>query len=135
MVDVVHVLGSEAPPDSPVKANLQSSKSMLDNESLVDSLRVRKITVGSPMAAGARGVATGRERGKVSQGEEEQVIVAGAVQWDGHSTVHGDSSPNGSTAPTAPAAGREPSLDASPELHHDEWAQAEERYGPSTIPR
>ena len=57
------------------------------------------------------------------------VLVAGAVQLDGNSTVHGDSSPNGSTAPTAPAAGREPSLDTSSELRQDEWAQAEERYG------
>ena len=29
----------------------------------------------------------------------------------------------------APAAGRESSSDTPPELHHDEWAQAEERYG------
>ena len=57
------------------------------------------------------------------------VIVAGAVQLDGNSTVHGDSSPNGSTAPTAPAAGREPSLDTSFGLRQDAWAQAEERYG------
>ena len=57
------------------------------------------------------------------------VIIAGAVQLDGNSTVHGDSPHHGSTAPTAPAAGREPSSDTPPELHHDEWAQAEERYG------
>ena len=57
------------------------------------------------------------------------VLVAGAVQLDGNSTVHGDSSPNGSTAPTALAAGREPSMDTSSELRQDEWAQAEERYG------
>ena len=57
------------------------------------------------------------------------VIIAGAVQLDGNSTVHGDSSHHGSTAPTAPVAGRELSSDTPPALHHDEWAQAEERYG------
>ena len=57
------------------------------------------------------------------------VLVAGAVQLDGNSTVHVDSSPEGSATPTAPAAGREPSLDTSSALRQDEWAQAAERYG------
>ena len=57
------------------------------------------------------------------------VLVTGAVQLDGNSTVHVDSSPEGSTAPTAPAAGREPSLDTSSALRQDEWAQVAERYG------
>ena len=57
------------------------------------------------------------------------VLVAGAVQLDGNSTVHVDSSPEGSTTLTAPAAGREPSLDTSSALRQDEWAQAAERYG------
>ena len=41
------------------------------------------------------------------------VLVAGAVQLDGNSTVHVGPSTEGSTAPTVPVAGREPSLNTS----------------------
>ena len=57
------------------------------------------------------------------------VLVAGAVQLDGNSTVHVGPSSEGSTAPTVPVAGREPSLDTSSALRQDAWAQAAERYG------
>ena len=46
------------------------------------------------------------------------MTIAVAVQLDGNSTV-----------PDGPEVGREPSSDSPPELLHDEWAQAEERYG------
>ena len=55
--------------------------------------------------------------------------MAVAVQFDGNSTVHGDYLHHGPTALTAPEVDRASSSDSPPELLHDEWAQAEERYG------
>ena len=57
------------------------------------------------------------------------VLVAGAVQLDGNSTVHVGPSSEGSTAPIVPVAGRELCLDTSSALRQDAWAQAAERYG------